>query len=131
MTEPEIINLGSISSSPKLSVSSLNEPGTIKLSNLPSLSSSPKKSVNFGPGAEMLMNTKKTSRSSSPKSDIKLSELKSLDINEKTMSKEAARGPLNTSSLFKKIPSSNLRTEGPIKLNINELTPCFNNYTLL
>ena len=122
MTEPEIINLGSISSSPKLSVSSSNEPGTIKLSNLPSLSSSPKKSVNFGPGAEMLMNTKKTSRGSSPKSDIKLSELNSLDINEKTMSKEEATKPFsNTPSLFKKIPSSNLRTDGPIKLNINEL----------
>ena len=131
MNTPEIINLGSASASPKLSVMGNDEQGAIKLNNLPSLNSSsgfdssPRKSVNFGPGAEMLMNLKGSkSRSSSPKSDIKLSELKSLEINEKTMSKESADKlmPNNSSakpftlnpSVFKKQES------GGIKLNISD-----------
>tara|TARA_B110001450_G_scaffold239940_1_gene248223 strand:- start:2814 stop:4256 length:1443 start_codon:yes stop_codon:yes gene_type:complete len=121
MSQPEIINLGS--SSPKLSVSTPSDAGTIKLNNLPSLdtsSSIPRKSVNFGPGAEMLMNNK-TPRSSSPKSDIKLSELKSLEINESSMSKEAAINLMSSSipnskpSILKSSPKS-----GGIRLNISE-----------
>ena len=146
MNAPEIINLGSISpklsvsASPKLSVSGLNEPGTIKLNNLPSLNVQPnlnvtsdkkipsgpdtRKSVNFGPGAEMLMNLKSSSRSrsSSPKSDIKLTELKSLEINEKTISKS---GPDNlkkeTPKSFTLNPSILKKPDDPIKLNINEI----------
>jgi hypothetical protein len=128
MNTPEIINLGS--ASPKLSVMGNDEKGTIKLNNLPSLNSlnrfdsSPRKSVNFGPGAEMLMNLKGSkSRSSSPKSDIKLSELKSLEINEKTMSKESAEKLMSKdlpTKPFTLNPSVFKKPEGGIKLNISD-----------
>ena len=125
MSQPEIINLGA-PSTPKLSVSMPKDSGTIKLNNLPSLDtnvpSRPLKSVNFGPGAEMLMNNK-TSRSSSPKSDIKLSELKSLDINEATMSKSAAdsfRSPKSILSSKPSILNNNINTKPGIKLNVTE-----------
>lgn len=117
---PEIINLGS--TSPKLSVSSPNESGTIKLNNLPSLDTSTglqKKSVNFGPGAEMLMNNK-TPRSSSPKSDIKLDELKSLEVNENSMSRKSAENLMNTSAFSRPSIIKPLSGDG-IKLNVTEL----------
>ena len=123
MSQPEIINLGG-PSTPKLSVTSSNDSGTIKLNNLPSLDTSvpsrPLKSVNFGPGAEMLMNNK-TLRTSSPKSDIKLSELKSLDINEATMSKSAAESFSSPKSILSSKPSAFNKISTPgIKLNVSE-----------
>ena len=120
MNDSEIIDLGisNISNSPtlgpKLSVTSKDDRGTIKLNNLPSLdsiSTTPSRSVNFGPGADLLMNAGRASRQNSPKSDIQLSELRGLDqISEPKVStreiraKAFAMGPI----------------EPTIKLNISE-----------
>jgi len=119
MNDSEIIDLGiskisdSPTMAPKLSVTSKDDGGTIRLNNLPSLdtASTPSRSVNFGPGAEMLMNAGRASRQNSPKSDIQLSELKGLDdISEpkrnpkEVRAKAFAMGPI----------------EPTIKLNISE-----------
>ena len=79
MSEPQIIEIGlsKPDTSPKLTVTSSNDPGTLKLNELPALDT--KKSVNFGPGVEMLMNPSKVS--SSPKSDLPLSDINSLELN--------------------------------------------------
>ena len=117
MDTPEIITLGK-KDSPKLSVSSEGDSGTIKLSNLPPLdtsSSAPRKSVNFGPGAEMLMNQSRASRSNSPKSDIDISELDAIKIDEGSTSRAEAEKMASSISLSG-LPKGN---EG-IKLNISE-----------
>lgn len=81
MSEPQIIEIGLTKSdtSPKLTVTSNNDAGTLKLNSLPPLDTTSKKSVNFGPGVEMLMNQSKVS--SSPKSDLPLSDINSLELN--------------------------------------------------
>ena len=73
MSEPQVIEIGlsKPNVSPKLTVTSSNDPGTLKLNELPPIDT--KKSVNFGPGVEMLMNPNKVS--SSPKSDLPLSDI--------------------------------------------------------
>ena len=113
MQSPNIISLDEkITHSPKLSVMTNNQPGSIKLNNLPALSpTTPSKKVNFGPGADLLMNQKRTS-GNSPKSDIKLSELKSLEINSHSMSRESARELM--------MGTTPNKSTG-IKLNINEV----------
>jgi len=78
MNEPQIIEIGiNNSTSPKLTVSSNDDAGTLKINSLSPLDV--KKSVNFGPGAEMLMNQNKVTNS--PKSDLPLSDLNSLELN--------------------------------------------------
>ena len=69
---------------PSLTVSEINDVGTLKIN-----SSLPNRSSNFGPGADLLMNNKKMSKSpggggSSSKPSIELNELKSLEINMKS-----------------------------------------------
>ena len=104
MTEPHVISLSGPTPAlkPNLSVSSSNDSGTIKLNHLPALDT-PKKSVNFGPGADLLMNQNRAARSNSPKSDISLSELKSLEVNTSTMSKQSAENYHYSSITFVRI----------------------------
>ena len=102
--------------SPKLSVGSSSDTGTIKISNL-SEPVQPRKSVNFGPGADLLMNQGRASRPNSPKSDIALSELKSLDFDEPKISAKDARASAFNMSVP---PLGGSSSEPSIKLNIDE-----------
>jgi len=127
MVEPQVISLSDpTQQAPKLSVSSASDAGTIKLNNLPPLAASSKKSVNFGPGADLLMNQNRAARVNSPKSDISISELKSLDVNERTMSRS------NAESLMMGARHSTGRSGsqsgvggggGGIRLNVNSALP--------
>lgn len=106
---------------PNLTVSEINDVGTLKInSNIPSRSS------NFGPGANLLMNNKKMSKSpgrgnSSSKSSIELNELKSLEINMKSEqlindNPHIQKGTINLNSAG----SSEIKSVSPIPLkNIN------------
>ena len=130
MSEPQIIEIGlsNHDTSPKLTVTSANESGALKLNELPPLDTSTKKSVNFGPGAEMLMNQSKVS--SSPKSDLPLSDINSLELNiseKPAVTKEKASDVRNKAfginqpkKSILKSPSNNnsanikIATDGPI-----------------
>uniref|UniRef100_A0A6C0BYN8 Uncharacterized protein n=1 Tax=viral metagenome TaxID=1070528 RepID=A0A6C0BYN8_9ZZZZ len=125
MSEPQIIEIGLTKSdtSPKLTVTSNNDAGTLKLNSLPPLDTTSKKSVNFGPGVEMLMNQSKVS--SSPKSDLPLSDINSLELN---ISEKPPVKKENANSVRNKIfgigePKSILKKpdiSSEIKTNISE-----------